>query len=85
MEGKAMIVCMSRRICVDMYDAIIKLRPHWHNEDDTKGNVKIVMTGSASDPVPWQQHVRNKFRRKAIGERMKNPVDELKLVIVRDM
>jgi type I restriction enzyme R subunit len=85
MEGKAMIVCMSRRICVDLYDAIIKVRPQWHNEDDTKGNIKIVMTGSASDPVPWQQHVRNKLRRKAIGERMKNPGDELKLVIVRDM
>ena len=85
MEGKAMIVCMSRRICVILYNAIIKLRPQWHNEEDTKGMIKIIMTGSASDPVPWQQHVRNKSRRKAIGERMKNPADELKLVIVRDM
>lgn len=85
LEGKAMIVCMSRRICVELYDAIIKLRPQWHNEDDKKGALKVIMTGSASDPVPWQQHVRNKPRRKAIGDRMKNPADELKLVIVRDM
>lgn len=85
LEGKAMIVCMSRRICVELYDAIIKLRPQWHNEDDTRGALKVIMTGSATDPVPWQQHVRNKTRRKAIGERMKNPADELKLVIVRDM
>jgi len=85
MEGKGMIVCMSRRICVDLYNALIKLRPEWHDEDDTKGQLKVIMTGSASDPVPWQQHVRNKLRRKAIGERMKNPEDVLKLVIVRDM
>jgi type I restriction enzyme R subunit len=85
LEGKAMIVCMSRRICVELYDAIITLRPEWHNEDDKKGALKVIMTGSASDPVPWQQHVRNKPRRKAIGDRMKNPADELKLVIVRDM
>jgi type I restriction enzyme R subunit len=85
LEGKAMIVCMSRRICVELYDAIIKLRPQWHDEDDTKGTIKVIMTGSATDPVPWQQHVRNKLRRKAIGERMKNPEDGLKLVIVRDM
>ncbi|HUX58112.1 MAG TPA: type I restriction endonuclease subunit R [Bacteroidales bacterium] len=85
LEGKAMIVCMSRRICVELYDAIIKLRPEWHNEDDKKGALKVIMTGSVTDPVPWQQHVRNKLRRKAIGDRMKNPADELKLVIVRDM
>lgn len=84
-EGKAMIVCMSRRICVDLYDAIVKLRPQWHDEDDTRGAIKVIMTGSATDPVPWQDHVRNKPRRKAIGERMKNPDDELKMVIVRDM
>jgi len=85
LEGKAMIVCMSRRICVELYNAIIKLRPEWHNEDDKKGALKVIMTGSATDPVPWQQHVRNKPRRKEIGNRMKNPADELKLVIVRDM
>jgi len=85
LEGKGMIVCMSRRICVDMYNAIIKLRPEWDDADDTRGSIKVIMTGSASDPVEWQQHVRNKAKRKAIGERMKDPADELKLVIVRDM
>jgi type I restriction enzyme R subunit len=85
LEGKGMIVCMSRRICVELYDAIIRLRPQWHDDDDSRGQLKIIMTGAATDPVPWQQHVRNKLRRKAIGERMKNPDDELKLVIVRDM
>jgi type I restriction enzyme, R subunit len=85
LEGKAMIVCMSRRICVELYDAIIKLRPAWHHNDDTRGALKVIMTGSATDPVSWQQHIRNKPRRKAIGERMKNPADELKMVIVRDM
>lgn len=85
LEGKAMIVCMSRRICVELYDAIIKLRPEWHNDDDKKGALKVIMTGSVTDPIPWQQHVRNKLRRKEIGNRMKNPADELKLVIVRDM
>jgi type I restriction enzyme, R subunit len=84
-EGKAMIVCMSRRICVDLYNAIIKIRPQWHNEDDALGTIKVIMTGSSSDPVTWQQHIRNKIRRKAIGERMKNPEDGMKLVIVRDM
>lgn len=85
LEGKAMIVCMSRRICVELYDAIIKLRSNWHDEDDKRGAIKVIMTGSATDPVPWQNHVRNKPRRKAIGERMKNPDDGLKMVIVRDM
>lgn len=84
-EGKALIVCMSRRICIDMYNAITKLRPHWHNNDDTRGIIKVIMTGSSSDPVEWQQHIRNKMRRKAMGDRMRNPTDELQLVIVRDM
>ncbi|HOX75532.1 MAG TPA: type I restriction endonuclease subunit R [Bacteroidales bacterium] len=85
MDGKAMIVCMSRRICVDMYNAITRLRPQWHDKDDNKGTIKVIMTGSATDPTDWQQHIRNKLKRKAIGERMKNPSDDLKLVIVRDM
>ncbi|MFH1937677.1 MAG: type I restriction endonuclease subunit R, partial [Bacteroidota bacterium] len=85
LDGKGMIVCMSRRICVDLYNAILKLRPGWHNEDDVLGTIKIVMTGNATDPVDWQQHIRNKPKRKAIGDRMKNPADGLKLVIVRDM
>jgi len=85
MDGKAMIVCMSRRICVDLYDAIIKLRPHWHSEDDTKGVIKIVMTGSASDPLEWQQHIRNKARRESLADKFKDPNEPFKVVIVRDM
>lgn len=85
MDGKGMIVCMSRRICVDLYDAIIKLRPSWHSDDDDKGFIKVIMTGSASDPPSYQPHVRNKDRREFIKKRMKDPADPLKLVIVRDM
>jgi type I restriction enzyme R subunit len=85
LDGKAMIVCMSRRICVELYNEIIKLRPQWHSDDDDKGFIKIVMTGSSSDELYMQPHIRNKERRKAIGERLKNPSDSLKLVIVRDM
>ena len=85
MDGKAMIVCMSRRICVDLYDAIIKLRPQWHNEDDDKGAIKIVMTGSAADDLEWQPHIRNKPRREALAKRFKDDADPMKIVIVRDM
>lgn len=85
LDGKAMIVCMSRRICVDLYNAIIKIRPLWHSEDDDKGAIKVIMTGSSSDKLYMQPHIRNKPRRKAIGDRLKNPNDPLKLVIVRDM
>jgi type I restriction enzyme R subunit len=85
LDGKGMVVCMSRRICVDLYDQIIKLRPHWHDGEDARGLIKIVMTGSAEDPVGWQQHIRNKKRRKDLAIRFKNPEDPLKLVIVRDM
>jgi len=85
MDGKAMVVCMSRRICVDLYNAIIRLRPDWHHEDDMKGVVKIVMTGSASDPLDWQQHIRNKPRREALAKRFRDPYDPMKMVIVRDM
>lgn len=84
-EGKAMIVCMSRRICVALHNEIIKIRPHWHDTADDKGAIKVIMTGSASDPLDWQEHIRNKPRRKAIGDRLKDPKDSLKLVIVRDM
>ncbi len=85
MDGKAMVVCMSRRICVDLYDAIVALRPDWHHEDDGEGAIKVVMTGSASDPQGWQEHIRNKKRRKALAARIKDPNDGFKLVIVRDM
>jgi len=85
MDGKGMIVCMSRRICVELYSAIIELRPEWHSEDDDKGAIKVVMTGSAADGPAWQQHIRNKQRREALAKRLKDPDDPLKLVIVRDM
>jgi type I restriction enzyme R subunit len=85
LEGKAMIVCMSRRICVELYDAIIKIRPLWHSDDDDKGTIKVIMTGSSSDTLNMQNHIRSKTKRKAIGDRLKNPNDNLKLVIVRDM
>jgi type I restriction enzyme R subunit len=84
-EGKGMIVCMSRRICVNMHNEIVKLRPHWYSEDDRKGAIKVVMTGSASDPVEWQEHIRNKVKRKLIGDNFKDTTHELKLMIVRDM
>ena len=83
--GKGMIVTMSRRIAVDLYNAIIHLRPDWHHLDDDKGTLKVVMTGSASDLESWQAHIRPKVRRKDIENRFKNPNDSLKLVIVRDM
>ena len=85
MDGKGMIVCMSRRICVALYHAIVELRPDWASDDDALGAIKVVMTGSASDPLDWQSHIRNKTRREALAERFKNPHDGLKLVIVRDM
>jgi type I restriction enzyme R subunit len=87
LEGKAMIVCMSRRICVALYEQIIGLRSEWHSDDDEQGVVKIVMTGAASDPSAWQAHIgqRPKARRDALSKRAKNPKDPLKLVIVRDM
>ena len=85
MDGKAMVVCMSRRICVDLYQEIVKLRPDWNHEDDEKGMIKVVMTGSASDPIDWQQHIRNKPRREALANRFRDPKDPFKVVIVRDM
>ena len=83
--GKAMIVCMSRRICVAMYQAIARLRPDWIHDDDDKGAVKVVMTGSAADPAEWQPHIRNKQRRELLANRFRDPNDPLKIVIVRDM
>ena len=85
LDGKAMVVCMSRRICVALYDAIADLRPGWHSDDDTLGAVKIVMTGAASDPPEWQGHLGPKSRRDLLAKRARDPRDALKLVIVRDM
>ena len=85
LEGKAMVVCMSRRICIDLYRELAVLRPGWHDDDDGKGAMKVVMTGSASDPLDWQPHIRNKARREALAQRFRDPDDELKVVLVRDM
>ena len=85
MDGKAMIVCMSRRICVALYGEIVKLRPDWHSDDDESGTIKIVMTGAASDPRRWQPFIGGKARRELLAKRIKDPDDALKLVIVCDM
>ncbi|MEZ5733875.1 MAG: type I restriction endonuclease subunit R [Paracoccaceae bacterium] len=85
MDGKAMIVCMSRRICVEVYQRIVAARPDWHGDTDDTGEVKVIMTGNATDPSGFQPHIRSKARQEAIRNRMKDPTDKLKLVIVRDM
>jgi len=85
MDGKAMVVCMSRRICVALCNQIIALRPDWHSDDDAAGTIKVVMTGSAADPQGWQPHIGTKARRDLLAKRAKDPKDALKLVIVRDM
>ncbi|MCI3280409.1 type I restriction endonuclease subunit R [Synechococcus sp. PCC 6717] len=85
LAGKAMIVCMSRAICVKLYHQIIALRPDWHSDNDNEGKIKIVMTGSASDPQEWESHIGTKARRELLAKRLKDPNDPLQLVIVRDM
>ncbi len=85
LEGKAMVVCMSRRICFDLYNELVRLRPGWHDDADDKGSIKVVMTGSASDPPEWQQHVRNKARREALANRFRDSDDPFRVVLVRDM
>lgn len=85
MKGKGMIVTMSRRIAVDLYDEIIRQKPKWHSDDDDKGVIKVVMTGSSSDPASFQRHIGPKKRRNLLEKRMKDVNDELQLVIVRDM
>jgi type I restriction enzyme R subunit len=84
-EGKGMIVCMSRRICVELYEEIARLRPRWHHGHDDGGPMKVIMTGSASDPPEWQHHIRNKSRREELAKRFRDPRDPFRLVIVRDM
>ena len=83
--GKVMFVCMSRRICVDLYNAIAQLRPDWIDPDDAAGSLKVVMTGSVADPLEWQPHIGNKAWREALAKRFKNPNDPFKFAIVRDM
>ena len=101
LEGKAMVVCMSRRICIDLYRELVRLRPDWHHADDNMGSVKVVMTGTASDPPEWQPHIRNKPRREALAKRFRRPPraltaeagesaagggsGPLRIVLVRDM
>ena len=85
LDGKAMVVCMSRRICVTLYRELVRLRPDWHHEDDDKGNLKVVMTGAASDPPDWQPLIRNKARREALANRFRDAEDSLQIVLVRDM
>jgi type I restriction enzyme R subunit len=85
MDGKAMVVVMSRRIAVELYRALVALRPAWHGEGDEQGSLKVVMTGSASDPLDWQPHIRNKPRREALAARFRDASDPFRGVIVRDM
>lgn len=85
LEGKAMIVCMSRRICVDLYQELVRLRPDWHDERDEEGIIKVVMTGSATDPPAWQQHIRSKSQREALANHFRRVDDPFRIVLVRDM
>jgi type I restriction enzyme R subunit len=84
-EGKGMIVCMSREICVHLYNAIVALRPEWHSDDPVHGAIKVVMTGSAADTELLRPHIYNAKTKKELEKRFKNPKDPMKLVIVRDM
>ncbi len=85
MDGKAMVVTMSRRICVELYREVVALRPEWAGEGDDAGSIKVVMTGNATDPLEFQPHVRNKSRREALARRFRDPADPFRIVIVRDM
>lgn len=84
-QSKCMIVTMSRRIAVALHDKLKELRPAWYSEDDTKGRMKVVMTGNATDPEHWQEHIRNKTQMRAMKARASDPNDQLQVVIVRDM
>jgi type I restriction enzyme R subunit len=85
LDGKAMIVVMSRRIAVELYREIVALRPQWHGDEDNQGEMKIIMTGSASDPLEWQTHIRSKQRREDMAARFRDAKDRFRIVIVRDM
>ena len=80
-----MVVCMSRRICIELYRALVRLRPAWRDEDDARGALKIVMMGQASDPPDWQAHIGNKAHREALAKRFRDPADPLRMVLVRDI
>lgn len=84
-EGKAMVVAMSREVCVHLYDALVALRPEWHDDDPEKGAIKVIMTGSASDKAILKPHVHPKDVKKRLEKRFRDPADPLKIVIVRDM
>ncbi|MFH0874773.1 MAG: type I restriction endonuclease subunit R [archaeon] len=85
LDGKALIVCMSRRICIDLHDAIKKVRPDWYNKEDDKGKIKVIMTGSAADGNKWQEHIRTKQKRRELAELFKESSSDFKIAIVRDM
>ena len=85
MDGKAMVVCMSRRICIDLYRELVRLRPEWHHPDDAEGSLKVIITGAAADPGDWQPHIRSKRRREALAGRFRDVGDPLRMVLVRDM
>ncbi|MGE5482865.1 MAG: type I restriction endonuclease subunit R, partial [Bacteroidota bacterium] len=85
LDGKAMVVCMSRRICMDLHDEIVRLRPDWFHEDDDKGLLKVVMTGNASEGPRVARHARNKARRELLANRFRDANDPFRVVIVRDM
>ena len=85
MDGKAIVVCMSRRICVDLYRELVRLRPDWHHPDDAEGALKVVMIGTADDPADWQPHIRSKRRREALAGRFRDAGDPLRMVLVRDL
>jgi type I restriction enzyme R subunit len=85
MAGKAMVVGMSRRICIELYREIVALRPDWHHTDDDRGAIKVVMTGSATAPLTWQPHIRNKPRREALANHFRDAEDPFRIVLVRDM
>ena len=85
LDGKAMVVCMSRRICVDLHRELVRLRPGWHHEDDDRGQIKVVMTGAADDPPGWQPHIRDKRRREALARRFRDAGDPFRIALVRDM
>ena len=80
-----MLVCMSRRICIDLHRELVRLRPVWRDENDERGGLQVVMTGKASDPPDWQPHIRNKLLREALPKRFRDPGDPLRMVLVRDM